>query len=180
MVLAGGALFHQARQLFAAALAGQGPGIREFQAMQFFLIHQGQLGQHPRIDAITLGMFLEVLAQVCNLLAVHQIDRDRVTDQEDRHRTPSHASGLQNRLQLSIGIAFLSHLQQLDHGSGLGPEAEQRTDKATTLIDDHRFVLPFDTQINSNCTHRNISFWKKWIRSGGAERQELPKSTASE
>jgi len=104
-------------------------------------------------------MFLEVLAQVRHLLAVDQIDDDLVAAQEDRHRKPGHARRFQHGLHLPIGVALLSQLQQPGHRSRLGAEAEQRADKAAALIDDHRFVLAFDTQINSNRTHLNISFW---------------------
>ncbi len=80
--------------------------------MQFLCIHEGQFGQHACIDAIALGMFFEVLAQVRHLLAVHQIDCDPIPDQEDGHRKPGHASGFHHGLDLLIRVVRLGHFQQ--------------------------------------------------------------------
>jgi len=143
----------QAIQLFAGALAGQGCGRREVQAMQFLGVDDGEAHQDAGINAVTLGVTLVVAPQVSDFLAVDEIDWDPVPSKEHGDRKPGHRGGLEHDLQWHVGCPIPSaHEEAFEVGWG-GVEGEDRRKAAALCIGDHRLMGAGQGQINPDGPH---------------------------
>jgi len=93
-VLGGHSQLQEVLPLLAQPLAGQGGGIGEIERVEPFFVHHRHLGQGFAIQAITLGVFLVVLAQGVDLLTLHPMGLPAALLEGNGHREPRHTGGL--------------------------------------------------------------------------------------